>query len=321
MNKTFLAFALFLLLGGMTLFNRATRKASHVTVLIHGTKASEIWPLFAPILRKLEGSFFNNHKRGLAKIAPDSQKDYNYFHQTLGPLLAEADNKHYPLKHMYVFGHAGTMDPEKRELIGYNLYHKIKKLHEEYKAKDGVAPKIIIIGHSHGGNIGLNIATGLKDDKPSFTIDRLIMLATPVQKYTKDLVTSPLFEKVYSLHSHRDIIQVVDPQGLHNYEKDKHVDKNFFSERHFKNSPNLIQAHIRWKKAIPLTGIKDKTIAAYFTFLAGMANLTGEQRGLIHVEFLLPAFISRLPEVIKELDEQEKTHGVDSDNPDIVIEL
>ena len=222
---------------------------------------------------------------------------------------------------MYIFGHAGTMDPEKRELIGYNLFHLIKNIHNEYLEKDEIKPIITIIGHSHGGNIGLNIATGLRDNPLSFTIDRLILLASPVQKFTKDLVSSPLFKKVYSLHSHRDLVQIADLQGLYTYNKDKYDDNRIYSERHFKPQEKLIQAHIKWKKTPPPLKLKHKAAKQYFTLISTAANITGGQRGLTHIEFMLPPFISHLPKLIDDLDKQALVAKVDDNDPDILVKI
>lgn len=308
----------------LLLYSIKSPSPSHITILIHGTKLSEIMPSFmAAPLRKLEANFFNNQERGLIKINHDATKKYNYFHHDFGPLLATADPANYPLQDMYVFGHAGTMDPEKRALIGSNLYYLIKKLSHDYTEKDGAKPIITIIGHSHGGNIALNMVKGLKDDidQLPFTVDKLILLGVPVQKFTQYCVESPLFKKIYHLHSHLDLIQIADLQGLYHYDKEKE-DNALFSKRHFALQPNLTQAQMLWKKAILPTVITNKVAAQFFTLITKTANLfNGEKRGLLHVEFLLPPFVSRLPTILKELDRQTLIQTTTAEKPDIVLEI
>ena len=117
-----------------------------------------------------------------------------------------------------------------------DLYNSLKSLIREYKSLYGITPKIRLIGHSHGGNVILNLVPIVKqahDD--AFHVNEVVLLACPCQNATKDYALDPLFEKVYSLSSKFDFVQVIDPQGLYNL-KEKLFDKNsppLFSERYF----------------------------------------------------------------------------------------
>jgi len=292
---------------------------SNVTVLIHGTRTTQGLPkLIRPLLYKIENPFFNNQEHGLQKINPQ-QKKYNYFHQEFGPLLTENDNKKFPLEHMYVFGHEGTLNPKKRELDGYKLFHLLERIHNEYIKRDGTAPSFTVVGHSHGGNIGLNIAKGLHDNPLTFTIDKLVLLATPVQKFTKHLVASPLFEKVYSFHSHLDVVQIIDLQGLYKHKQEKNEPYKLLSKRHFKSQKKLTQTRVKWKKGPIFTKLKHTTNAeTLFKLWSTLANITGKKRDLTHVEFMLPAFVSQLPCLIDEADQKVQ---VDNKKSEILSKL
>ncbi len=105
----------------------------------------------------------------------------------------------------YVFGWSGKLNPLERKLAAADLYKSL----QEIATPDTF---IRLISHSHGGNVALH-TKDLSDG--SFAIDELILLACPVQKETAQNVTHRFFKKVYSIHSHYDLIQVIDPQGIY----------------------------------------------------------------------------------------------------------
>jgi len=55
-------------------------------------------------------------------------------------------------------------------------------------------PKVTLISHSHGGNVALNLAAIAEKESP-LSIERLILLACPVQQETAALVDAPMFKK------------------------------------------------------------------------------------------------------------------------------
>ena len=115
-------------------------------------------------------------------------------------------------------------------------------------------PTIRIIAHSHGGNVALNMAQAkIQNTKNPFHIKSLILLACPVQEKTMHLISTPMFERVYSLYSSFDIIQVLAPQfrQLHttNFYRQKRRKYRYkllpFSARLFPNYSHLTQAKIK----------------------------------------------------------------------------
>jgi len=192
-------------------------------------------------------------------------------HQAYGPCLGKIPhilNKSnpcmFPLNQFYLWGWHGQLSFESRMSAAHKLYHSLRRLS---------GPKTII-GQSHGCNVILNLAQIAKEhhDK-NFLIDRLILLAGPVQEANAHLVTSPMFKKVFSLYSSADLLQILDPQGLYSETRQFKNSTKFFSEKLFKPAPNLVQAEIV---------IMDK--------------------GPSHMDFLTEKFIKHLPDIIELLD-------------------
>lgn len=219
-------------------------------------------------------------------------QDYDHQHHfyALAHTLAQTDPNNFPFEHIYLSGWSGKLDFAERTKSASELFNHITQLQQTYRARYGAVPRIRIITHSHGGNVALNMAKC--NNAETVIIDELILLACPVQKETAQFVHHAMFKKIYSLHSHLDMIQVLDPQGWHdiktvlkqffttvNFDTFKELfsktDQPFFSERHFTAHAKLIQADIRTK-----------------------------YRGLLHIEFKLLPFIKKLPHVIKHLESQ-----------------
>ena len=95
-------------------------------------------------------------------------------------------------------------------------------------------------------------------------IDRLILLACPVQKRTSCLSSHCTFEKIYSFYSTLDLVQVMALQRGHR-----------FAGRRFKRCDNIAQIRTRWKK-----------------------------RGLFHNDFKHVKFLKLLPETLRAVDEK-----------------
>lgn len=192
-------------------------------------------------------------------------------------ILHRADPKIFDVKSFYLFGWSGKLCFEERKEAAHNLYHYLK----QFKNRE-----IILIAHSHGCNVALNLAgIARKHNDNNLCISKLILLAGPVQAVTSEFVNWPLFKRVYSLYSSADLLQVMDPQAM--YDKTKKYNNrfqknnsNFFSCRTFKPSSNLVQARI---------------------FLNGSSPS--------HTVFVHDRFLKRLPDIITFLDTLSPNHG------------
>ena len=139
--------------------------------------------------------------------------------------------------------------------------------------------EITLITHSHGGNVALYLAQVAEENNdPTFKIKRLILTGCQIQDETECYAQSPLFEKIYSLYSVIDFLQVADPQGLR-HQHVKHT-KTVFSRREIntdRSSDRISQAAVR---------------------INGYA--------LNHIDFISPFFHKEVPFIVSLLDDTEK---------------
>lgn len=200
-----------------------------VTIWIHGTRI--IRP-FGPFKRLLYS------KEGLHPAASYYEK---YRMRRIAHTLCKHNPELFSYEHFYIFGWPGTLSFEARAEQAHVLYTELCKLHETYIAQYGVRPYIRIISHSHGGNVALNMAY-IPDKDPHIVVNELVLLACPVQDYTKTCITDPMFKHIYAIYSHLDIIQIADPQGAYRHTKNR---TSLFSKRYFPDQPNLEQVRIK----------------------------------------------------------------------------
>lgn len=243
-----------------------------ITVFVHG---SRIFPKFY-----YQELFYS--PEGFTKV---SQLEAFCHMHTIAKELTNADPKRFNEDSFYAFGWSGKLCFYERRRAAKRLYDSLKLLIDDYKNAFGRQPKIRLITHSHGGNVALNlvyVAKEVQDDL--FRIHELILLGVPCQEATKDFATNPLFERVYSLSSKFDFIQVIDPQGLYgiNQNNQKKDEVPFFSERYLPFHPHIAQARI-------------KMFGRY----------------ILHIEFLMRrAFLSKLPGILDVMDEWYAVNGI-----------
>lgn len=291
----------------------------HVTIWIHGTRGSAFLPIHASkTLTLIE------HEVALCPQGLTSAADLptTYHQQRIAHILATIDHAQFPFENFYCFGWSGDLDPVARIIAAEQLYQELIQLIDAYKTHYGCAPYITLITHSHGGNVALNLA---KISTGDISIDRLILLACPVQEETRLYIDHPLFKQRYSLHSHTDMVQVLDVQKLHPF---RHIHKKIkkkrslsplkkafkesaklplFSHRHFKAQIPLKQVSIRWEYTKPWNE-EDIAIFSHFRkFIRTTFGKLQSQRGLLHLEFLLPSFLQELPGIIKTVDHHKLT--------------
>lgn len=203
-------------------------QSPHITVWVHGTRFDPISDLIHSV-----------EKQGMHHA---TSLPTRYRLGSAIKTLAAHDPNRFPLEHFYVFGWSGKLSFEAREKEAHTLYQALGDLAKKYQKKYGQKPTIRLITHSHGGNLLLNMAK--IQETPSFTIAQAILLACPVQHETKEYVSCELFDQVYSIYSTRDLIQVLDPQGL--YLTSRNEQRQFkFSERTFPHTKNMRQAELK----------------------------------------------------------------------------
>ena len=190
--------------------------------------------------------------------------------------------------HIYSFGWDGRLSHKSRQRSAKALYARlIEEIDFLKKSLNLSDDKIetILIGHSHGGNVLLNLVKAEEEFKQNLKIDKLILIGAPVQSETADLITNSMFKKVYSFYSNGDYVQVVDIVST----------EDSISKRRFKNN----EANSRLTQ-VELT--VDKTKPSHSELW-----LLGDTYDFIHRKSLttypLPLFIF-IPIIINSIEEQ-----------------
>lgn len=264
-----------------------------VTIFVHGTLPP------TPVLKiPLVKTFFYCPK-GITKAA---DLDGRYHTAKVIDILCESDPTQFDKDHFYTYGWSGFLRYTERKKAAQELYNHLRLLKRQYEA-ESITPLFKLITHSHGGNVALYLAPLAEaDGDTSITIDELILLACPVQVDTESYVNDAVFKRVYSVHSHHDILQVLDPQGIHIVvESLKHYGFEFtvkhlkrmgplFSERHFIAATHVIQLNVRYPN-----------------------------RELFHVEFLFPAIVKELPELINRMKKHSRWSPSKKDDITLIL--
>ncbi|MBA3751719.1 hypothetical protein H0X06_02895 [Candidatus Dependentiae bacterium] len=200
-------------------------KEGAVTVIIHGTKSS----FFSRTVSNLE------YPHG---INPFNLIRTRSILSTIAHTLHTSCPKDFPLDSFYFYSWEGHLTFESR-------FQAAKKLYPILRSHTG---PLTIITHSHGANVALYLAHFAHlDNNKDFAIDRLILLAPPIQEVTKPYACSNVFKEIYNLYSSADFMQIADMQGLYpeSYKYTAPTTKiPLFSERIFPPAPHILQARI-----------------------------------------------------------------------------
>jgi hypothetical protein len=247
---------LFSLLGCSLQADQETNRPI-ITVWVHGTTL--------PLTRLVARSFLVI-PRGfyLASSLPSS-----HHHYKIASWLHESDPEQFPLETFYFFGWSGKLSASARLEAAKTLSEHLRKLIQEYKKKYGQDPFIQIITHSHGGNVVLNLSQCGNE----LSLDRVILLACPIQEETASYICCSLFKEAFLFYSLDDLLQVMDPQGVWSRKQGNQTKKKFFSSRTFDENPKLIQVRV----------------------------CSSGRRGFWHIDFLLEKFVKRLPGLLKSV--------------------
>lgn len=236
-----------------------------ITVWIHGT-------------RQFFSRYFLHNFFEIPKGLNNAKTIEEQLHtREIAEILHNNAPEKFPLEDLYFYGWSGNLSFKARHEAARILYNLLQALVEEYKKNYGDTPKIRIISHSHGGNIALNLARF--NENLGLVVNELVLLACPVQSHTCYLTSHPTFEKVYSLYSRFDSLQVIDPQQAYywlNVDLGASTSKpnNFFSQRLFPAHDKLHQVELKYN---------------YF--------------GPSHLDFIMNPFVERLPNILALIDD------------------
>ena len=186
-------------------------KNGKACIFIHGT--TNIVPLIEPLLGRHVDKWLLDRIKALSDVWLHEFTDDSF----------------------YVFRWPGDFNIQVRKRAAQRLYDAVCS-HEG---------PLTIIGHSHGCSIALYLAELCRLHKnTTLKIDKLILLAPPVQEATAPLVRSKIFKRVFSFYSSADILQIIAPQRLTITSRKKCHKVFYGSKRVLPESPNLIQARV-----------------------------------------------------------------------------
>lgn len=306
-----------------------------IIIWVHGTRGSSFMPWLE--MNKAMKERVDGLTRTPKGLQPLSSLDQESKSHTLLTALSQADPKQFPYESIYTFGWSGKLDGPTRKKSAQRLYAALGELTATYKREYGVAPPITFISHSHGGNVVLNMAP-LNQKRDEIAITKTILLACPVQQETALWSSNPLFGTVYSLHSHVDLVQIMDPQRLQPYreaflqlQESKSLtpfkqayllsmEQPLFSERHFPAADQVIQANICWDSFTPYSDPHASSPNRFETFVNRAMNyLIKQKRGVLHSEFITPEFIQHLPSILAQLDARITARNIPYPDVEILI--
>ncbi len=183
-----------------------------------------------------------------------------------GRVLSQACPSMFPYNSFYVFRWPGNFNIRERKKAAQYLYDVLC----------GHQGPLTIIAHSHGCSIALYLAElCMLSANTSLKVDRLILLAPPVQEQTAYLVNSPVFKKIYSLYSSADLWQIIAPERITKRTGKRSRKILTHSKRVFPDAPHVIQARV-------------------------LVNY----RSPSHLDFFCSPFLKKLPSLIAFLDQQ-----------------
>ena len=133
----------------------------------------------------------------------------SFFYERMSDLLpAQTDSRHS----FCTFGWSGRLSGSKRRYWGDVLYLQLQKKINELRAtlRTNEELEVVLLAHSHGGNVALNLACAEKKFKNHLVVDKLVLLGVPVQSETEHMIYSPIFKNIFNFHSRGDRIQQID---------------------------------------------------------------------------------------------------------------
>ena len=292
-----------------------------ITIFVHGT---QMYALFKDIDMRSMVPAVTQTPPGLisAKSLPE-----NHLIRTLFDALSNTNNQQFPFDGMYAFGWSGDIQVTERMSAAKMLFNLIRALTQAYEELHESVPEITLITHSHGGNVVLHL-TEYCENLP-FSIKYALLLACPVQERTAAYPSHPLFQSLYSLHSHDDRFQIIDQDSLQlprelieKWQKDETINPKEFiqairnnkwqlgSGRHFATQNNLIQASLSWEsEPTNQSSNVDKGLIFERAFYKTTHPFSLTKRGVLHTEFTTPEFFKQIPYIIQNLNAEWAKNG------------
>jgi len=242
----------------------AGKNAINITVFIHGSLFTQLWPLdvknilsgilpgsspYVEIIKRarknpllwqdqalLSEGFvrvpervFDNFCNG--SFVPEDEHKAAY-------LIAPAYHLFMPHDEQtryayYLFGHLGLLSHHYRNQVAQEeLYHHLCDLLARCN-REYWHVTLTIVAHSHGGNIALNLVEAERAHKRGLRVDNVVMWGTPIQLETVSYAFDPMFKRVINCHSDGDWVQGIDTMST----KNRTCFKKLYDERLLSHQP------------------------------------------------------------------------------------
>ena len=146
----------------------------------------------------------------------------------------------------YTFGWSGRLSHKHRKKAASNLYFELVRLREFWRIH-GYEIDIDLYGHSHGGNVILNLATAesqFSTLKELLRIEHAVLLGTPIQKETACFFSASLFKRIYNFYSRGDAVQIADLFSSKKPKSWRRFDHFTLKKRYSEKSPSHILKQI-----------------------------------------------------------------------------
>lgn len=208
---------------------------------------------------------------------------------TVGNKLAvefsKKDPRRFVYDNFYTYGWSGKLSFDERKKSAKILALELTQLVQNYEKEYRVKPTVRLIAFSHGGNVALNMAHYL----PKGIQVELVLIATPIQPETEELVLADCFSKIYMIFSLNDVIQVADPQNVFLNIKNRKDYQQWLSKRHFHHDVDkLKQACVSvngtYLGHLELFQLFNQHIPMVLNRLDVLFHVTGKQIAYIDIE-------------------------------------
>jgi hypothetical protein len=252
------------------------KRAINVTVFIHGSLFTQLWPLdvknilsgilpgtspYVEIIKRARKNpllwqdqallqeglvrvpdrVFDNFCQGC--FVPEDEHKAAYLIAPSYHLFASYDE--HTRYAYYLFGHLGLLSHQYRNQVAQEeLYHHLCDLLAKYN-KEYWNVGLTIVAHSHGGNIALNLVEAERVHKRGLRIDNLVMWGTPIHVETIAYIFDPIFKRVINCHSDGDWVQGIDKVST----KNRTCFKKLYDERLVPHWPKTFSTRVydvRW---------------------------------------------------------------------------
>lgn len=151
--------------------------------------------------------------------------------------------------HGFTFGWDGLLSSDRRKMQSYDLYSSLGKLVADFKRNVACDElEVVILAHSHGGNVALHMADWF-NEVPSFFVDDLITFGVPIDAELQAKALSPIFKNVSNFHSNGDFVQIADVISTKKY-----VPARVYKDAKITESPRIKQVQIEVADFLPNHG-------------------------------------------------------------------